>query len=197
LEGGSLSTNGLDTAIIVEGTVLNSNRNPGLDKAGAERMLRELLGIEVVIWLPYGLLGDSDTDGHVDNVAVFVSATKVLAQAPPGPNHPDAARLHANLAVLNRARTADGQSLEVIEVPWLPTSPLDPTRPCSYINIYPLNGQVLIPSVDDPKDEEAAALISSLFPGRTPHLTSSAALAYGGGGPHCMTMQLPAPKVCR
>jgi agmatine deiminase len=195
LEGGSITTDGAGTAIIVEPTVVNPNRNPGLSRSEVEEALRDTLGLTHVIWLPYGLLDDTDTDGHVDNVAVFVDPTTVLAQAPPSRHHPDAARLRANLAILEQARTADGRQLTVATVRPLPASRLDPARPSSYINIYPCTGQVLVPTVGDVKDDdEVGSLLTSLFPTRTISFTPADAIAYGGGGPHCMTMQIPTTK---
>src|SRR4051794_28885351 len=45
LEGGSVSTDGAGCALIVEGTVLNSDRNPGLSRRDAERILESALGV--------------------------------------------------------------------------------------------------------------------------------------------------------
>jgi agmatine deiminase len=36
------------------------------------------------------------------------------------------------------------------------------------------------------------ALIGDCFPGRTVVPVPAAILAYGGGGPHCITQQIPA-----
>jgi agmatine/peptidylarginine deiminase len=38
------------------------------------------LGIEKVIWLGLGLIEDTDTDGHVDNIVEYVAPGVVLAQ---------------------------------------------------------------------------------------------------------------------
>lgn len=192
-EGGSMTTDGQGTAIIVEPTVVNGNRNPDHTRGAVENLLHQELGITQVIWLPFGLLGDTDTDGHVDNVAVFCGPGRVLAQAPPLQTHPDADRLASNQRVLARARDASGRQLEVVDVPWLPVSPLDPHRPSSYINSYPTNESILVPVVGTASDEAAMQLIATAFVGREPIAIPSSALSVGGGGPHCMTMQVPHP----
>jgi agmatine deiminase len=194
LEGGSVSTDGLGTALVVEGTVLNSNRNPSSTRQSVEAILRSELGIDCVIWLPYGLLGDIDTDGHTDNVAVFCAVGRVLVQVSARRHDPDRERLDANLAILKAARDARGRQLEIVEVPWLPTSRLDDSRPCSYVNSYPVHGAVIVPTVGHSSQDEAMSVVSSAFDGIAPVAVESNTLSFGGGGPHCMTMQVPRPQ---
>src|ERR1700722_3514948 len=52
LEGGGIHTDGAGTIITTESVVLNSNRNPGITKAAAERELCEALGVSEENWLP-------------------------------------------------------------------------------------------------------------------------------------------------
>jgi agmatine deiminase len=192
LEGGSISTDGAGTALIVETTVLGPARNPTITKADVEAILAEKLGIEVVVWLPFGLLGDTDTDGHTDNVAVFCGEGRILAQAPIGNGHPDDDRLRTNLGRLATHRDARGRQLDIVEVPWLPVSKIDSSRPCSYVNAYPVNGAVVVPIVGGAVSDDAALeLISTAFGGLVPKALAANALSFGGGGPHCMTMQVP------
>jgi agmatine deiminase len=63
LEGGCIEVDGTGTAIITESCTLNSNRNPGLSKADFEALLKPLLGLQKIIWLP-GIQGKDITDGH-------------------------------------------------------------------------------------------------------------------------------------
>jgi agmatine deiminase len=41
-------------------------------------------------------------------------------------------------------------------------------------------------------DDEAMAIFSDAFPGREIVPVPGATIAYGGGGPHCITQQVPA-----
>ena len=156
-----------------------------------EEILALTLGLNSIVWLPFGLLGDVDTDGHVDNVAVFCSPGRVLVQASPSATHPDAERLKQNLRILSKSRDSLGKSLELVEVPWLPTSPFDGSRPSSYVNSYPGNGAVYVPVVGETTDDAALELVSQALGKRPPVAAKSSALSIGGGGPHCMTMQIP------
>ena len=47
-EGGSFALDGEGTLIITETSVLNPNRNPGVNKALAESELKAMLGVEKV-----------------------------------------------------------------------------------------------------------------------------------------------------
>lgn len=71
LEGGSIHTDGEGTILTTEECLLNPNRNPRLSKRDIETTVLSALGCTKVIWLPFGLAADDDTNGHVDNLACF------------------------------------------------------------------------------------------------------------------------------
>lgn len=52
-------------------------RNPTLAKSEIEKYLRDYLGVELVLWLGQGVIGDVDTDGHIDNLLAFVRPGEV------------------------------------------------------------------------------------------------------------------------
>ena len=81
------------TVITTEQCLLNPNRNPELTRAEIEQGLQAYLGVDRVIWIPFGLADDDDTDGHVDNVACFVAPGVVLVQGCDDPDAPDHERL--------------------------------------------------------------------------------------------------------
>jgi agmatine deiminase len=113
--------------------VLNANRNPAWSKAAVEAELRAQLGVETIIWLPYGSrLGV--TDGHVDGVCVFAGPGRVLLRVPDDPSDPDYDRMRENRRVLADARDARGRELEVIELPHHPVAEVDgvPARVIGY-----------------------------------------------------------------
>ena len=72
LEGGSIEVNGSGTLMTTSTCLLNPNRNPELGMADLESVLQEMLGADQLIWLAGELEGD-DTDGHIDNLARFVT----------------------------------------------------------------------------------------------------------------------------
>ena len=121
LEGGAFNTDGEGTLVTTEQCLLH-NRNLGMSRRDYEEALREWLGIDKVIWLPFGLVEDSgplSTSGHVDDVAQFVAPGVVLAQTAP-PDNPNHARLLENLEMLQGARDAAGRPLRVVEIEPLP-----------------------------------------------------------------------------
>jgi agmatine deiminase len=71
LEGGSVHVDGEGTVLTTEECLLHTNRNPHLTKADIEANLLSHLGASKVLWLPSGLNADTDTNGHVDNIACF------------------------------------------------------------------------------------------------------------------------------
>ena len=77
LEGGSIDVNGTGALLTTEGCLLNKNRNPSLDRNEIEKRLRDFLGVREILWLGEGTEGD-DTDGHIDNLARFVSERTVV-----------------------------------------------------------------------------------------------------------------------
>jgi agmatine deiminase len=50
---------------------------------------------------------------------------------------------------------------------------------------------VIVPVCGDDSEGEALELIGAAFPGREVVPVPGAVLAYGGGGPHCITQQVP------
>jgi agmatine deiminase len=54
------------------------------------------------------------------------------------------------------------------------------------------NGAVILCAFDDPRDHEAAATLSRVYPGREIVLVDARKIFEGGGGIHCITQQQPA-----
>ena len=62
------------------------------------------------------------------------------------------------------------------------------------MNFYICNGAVIVPVTGADTDSEALAIIAAAYPGREIVPVPGAVLAYGGGGPHCITQQVPCPS---
>jgi agmatine deiminase len=192
LEGGAITVDGEGTLITTEQCLLNPNRNPGMSRAEIEDELRRTLGVECVIWLPWGVYEDVDTDGHVDGVCAFVRPGVVIAQTCADRGNPNGNLMAENLAVLREARDARGRAIEVIELPQLPYFDLGGEEiGSSYPNFYLANGGVIVPTADLPLDAEALAVIEHTFPDREVVGLPSRVIAFGGGGTHCITQQVP------
>ncbi|WP_406195036.1 agmatine deiminase family protein [Kitasatospora sp. NBC_01560] len=196
LEGGAITVDGEGTLITTEQCLLHPNRNPGMSKEEIEAELVARLGVTTVIWLPYGGLLDTETDGHVDGVCAFVAPGKVVVQLPGDPDHPDYERMRANRAVLEAAVDARGRKLEIIDLPQSAFVEVDGKQTeVGYLNFYIANGGVVVPTAGVPEaDEGALAVLAAALPGRKVVGVHSRVIAYGGGGVHCITQQVPAAR---
>lgn len=184
LEGGAIDVDGTGLAVTTEQCLLNPNRNPGMDRAEIEARLKADLGIDRLLWLGDGLLGDH-TDGHVDNLARFV-AEGTLAIPEPAEDDPNAG-VYADA----RAR-AEGFGLKVVPLP----SPGKIERdgeiiPASYMNFYIGNAAVAVPVYGAPNDAAAVKAIAALFPGRHVEGYRADHILTGGGSFHCISQQVP------
>ena len=192
LEGGSLDVNGAGALLTTEQCLLNPNRNPQLGRAQIGQQLRENLGIQQVLWLGEGIVGD-DTDGHVDDLARFVSEDTVVTVVEDDPADENFQVLQENRARLAGMRLADGRPLKVIDLPM--PEPLyrgEERLPASYANFYIGNRVVLLPVFGCAQDEEAAATLSWCFPGRRVVAVDCRDIVVGLGTLHCLSQQIPA-----
>ena len=193
LEGGSITVDGEGTLITTEQCLLNPNRNPGLSREQIEGTLRQALGVEVIIWLPFGLAEDSVTDGHVDGVCAFVRPGAVLLQTVEDRSDPNWDRLAANRRVLQQSRDAAGRPIEILEMPYLGHAEVGGRRVrVPSVNFYIANGAVIAPTAGEPTDDEMLALIADAFPDREVVPVPARVIGFGGGGVHCITQQVPA-----
>ncbi|GAA0265932.1 agmatine deiminase family protein [Cryptosporangium japonicum] len=194
-EGGGLHVDGAGTVLLTETVQLDPDRNPGWTRAEVEHELHQRLGTTTAIWLPRGLTADYDefgTRGHVDVVATFTAPGRVLVHTQPDPGHPDHAPMAEVAEILRTSTDAQGRPLDVVELP-SPTVAEFEGRPVdhSYVNHYLGNGFVVGCAFDDPRDEEAAAILARAYPGRDVVLVDARDIFRFGGGVHCITQQQP------
>jgi agmatine deiminase len=195
LEGGAIDVDGEGTLLATEECLLSEvqARNPALGRDGTERVLRDFLGAEQVVWLGDGIAGD-DTHGHVDDLARFVRPGVVVLAAEDDPRDANYRALAENRERLQGARDAKGRALEVVPLPMPAPLFFDDTRlPASYLNFYVTNVAVLVPTFNDPKDRVALGRLAELFPGRSVVGIHAVDLVWGFGTLHCLTQQEPAP----
>eukprot|EP00906_Rhabdomonas_costata_P027349 RCo038851 len=210
LEGGSIHVDGEGTVLTSEECLLNPNRNPHLDKAGIESHLKDYLNAEKVVWIPNGLIGDSDTNGHIDNIACFIRPTEIALAWTDDPKSPQYHVVREAMEALTKARDARGRAFTVHKLP-LPLTPIVPTKEelggtaegCrtwaegtqlagSYINFYIANGGAVVPQFGDPvSDKTAVETLQKLFPERKVVGVPTRDVLLGGGNIHCITQQQP------
>ena len=191
LEGGSIDVNGKGTVLTTRACLLNPNRNPALSADEIEEKLAEYLGIEHVIWLNDGIMGD-DTDGHIDDIARFIGPSTVVCGT--RPISPTRIIPHSTtiIEILRQATDQDGRPLAVVKLPMpSPVSDADGRYPASYTNFYIGNTVVIVPVFDDPRDADAIRILQEQFPDRNVVGISARAMVEGYGTFHCGTQQQP------
>ena len=194
MEGGGINVDGEGTLLVTEQNVLNDNRNPGLGKDEATRILCDALGVDAVIWCP-GDPDDTETDGHIDGIACFLEPGKVLVEVCPAEGTARYDNMQANLEAIEGAADAAGRRIEVeaIEEAYEADRRSD-IFACSYINFYIANGAIIMPSFGIDRDQDALTKLSQLFPDREVVQVNISDIAIGGGGIHCITQQQPVSR---
>lgn len=213
LEGGSIHVDGEGTCLTTEECLLNKNRNPHLTKGQIENELKAYLGVMKIIWLPCGLFGDDDTNGHIDNMCCFSKPGVVLLSWTDDKTDPQYERSVEALTILSDATDARGRKLQIIKLhvpgPLYMTEEeaaglnqdgeakprLAGTRlAASYVNFYIANGGIITPQFGDKKwDGEAVRVLSQAFPKyEVVGIERAREIVLGGGNIHCITQQQPA-----
>jgi agmatine deiminase len=195
LEGGSIDVNGAGALLTSESCLLNKNRNPHLSREQIEQRLRDFLGVREILWLGDGIAGD-DTDGHIDDLARFVSERKVVTVIEENHDDENYQPLQQNLQRLREMKIGashTGSKIEIVTLPMPKKIVREDLRlPASYANFYIANTCVLVPTFADPNDEPAAATLQQLFPNRRVIGIDCRELIWGLGTFHCLTQQQPA-----
>jgi agmatine deiminase len=96
---------------------------------------------------------------------------------------------------LRACRDIQGEPYHLVALPW-PAAKYDAADgrrlAASYANFLIINGAVLVPTYDDPADEEALRRLRPCFPDREVIGIPCMPLIRQNGSLHCITMQLPA-----
>lgn len=176
LEGGAIEIGG-GIGIVTESCVLNPNRT-NWSKEQVEEELKNMLGLEQIIWIKSGLMPDPMTDGHVDGLLKFISKDTVLL-------HTTDLKSDINYQICQDAkRILLDHGLTVIDLPLMDD--------LVHMNFYIGSGGEIayVPICGDPEqDEPALNVIRSLF--KTVIPITATHIAQAGGGIHCYTQQIP------
>jgi len=196
LEGGAIDVNGAGALLTTESCLLNKNRNPNLSREEIEQRLRDYLGVRDILWLGDGIAGD-DTDGHIDDLARFVSESTVVTVIEENGDDENYEPLQKNLARLQAMKIA-GRAIEVIALPMPKKIMREGLRlPATYANFYIANTCVLLPTFADPADHAALSILRECFPNRRVIGIDCRELIWGLGAFHCLTQQQPAIQLRR
>ncbi|KAK9908617.1 hypothetical protein WJX75_000521 [Coccomyxa subellipsoidea] len=216
LEGGSIHSDGQGTLVVTEECLLDPSRNPHLDKAGIENILKEYLGLEKIIWLWRGMEGDTEVvNGHVDNMCCFIRPGVVALAWSDNEDDPQHEVGVRNLEILNSTTDARGRKLEVVKVHCPPplfrtykeAAGVDPEHitkgycprlpgvrmPATYINHYAANGGVVVPQFGGAAAETDRLAIETLQKAYGDSYkvvgVKSREVLLNAGNIHCITQQ--------
>jgi agmatine deiminase len=192
MEGGSVEFNGKGTLLTSRACLLNKNRNPHLSQAQIERYLIDYYGVEQILWVNDGIVGD-DTDGHIDDTVRFVNEDTVVAVVEDNKADDNYAILQENLHELKQMRLLNGKQLNIIELPMPDPLVSDGIRlPASYANFYISNAAVIVPTFRCDNDDKALDILSQCFTDRKVIGIDSVDIVWGLGSFHCLSQQEPA-----
>ncbi len=192
MEGGSVDFNGKGTVLTTTACLLNQNRNPHLNQQQIEAYLQNYYGVEQILWLGDGIIGD-DTDGHIDDITRFINEDTVVTVIEENKNDENYHILQENLQTLKTMRLLNGKQLNIVELPMPDAVYYDGQRlPASYANFYISNAAVVVPTYRSKNDEKALDILTTCFPDRKVIGIDSTDIIWGLGSFHCLSQQEPA-----
>lgn len=189
LEGGSIESDGKGTLLTTAECLLSDNRNNRSEKE-IEEVLKNVFGIERVLWLRHGYLAGDDTDSHVDTLARFCSPETIAYVQCTDPQDEHYNELKLMEEELQRFRTLDGTPYQLLPLPMADAVWENGERlPATYANFLIMNGAVLLPVYGSIKDSIAKEQLKKAFPDREIVSIDCRALIKQHGSLHCVTMQ--------
>ncbi len=194
LEGGALESDGKGTLLTTSECLLSPNRNSYLSKDGIEDYLKEVFGLDRVLWLDHGYLAGDDTDSHIDTLARYCDEHTIVyvkCDDKEDEHHDALSKMEARLETFTDYK---GKPYDLIPLPMAKAVyDEDNTRlPATYANFLILNGAVLLPFYNDKeRDEEARLQLQKAFLDREVIGIDCSPLIRQHGSLHCITMQYP------
>ena len=191
MEGGSVEFNGRGTLLTTRACLLNPNRNPHLNQAQIEEYLNNYYGVNHILWLGNGIVGD-DTDGHVDDLTRFVNEDTVATIVESNKQDENYELLQENLNELKGLRLENGKQINIVELPMPSAIVYEGMRlPASYANFYISNKYVVVPTLRDKNDDRALDILQHCFTDKRVIGLDSTDIIWGLGSFHCLSQQEP------
>lgn len=192
LEGGSIESDGKGTLLTTVECLASVNRNEYLQREELENYLKDVLGFERILWIESGYLAGDDTDSHVDTLARFCSEDTIAYVQCLDEEDEHFDELQEMEEELKDFTQVNGEPYRLIPLPMADKVEWEGERlPATYANFLIINGAVLLPYYNSPKDEEARAALQEAFPDREIVGINCLPLIKQHGSLHCVTMQYP------
>ncbi|MDR2969430.1 MAG: agmatine deiminase family protein [Tannerellaceae bacterium] len=192
LEGGSIESDGAGTILTTRECFQSLNRNVHLSLEQIESSLKDMFGADRILWLENGSLTGDDTDGHIDTLARFCNEETIAyvkCQDTGDMHYEELLLMEEELKTFTRK---NGEPYRLIPLPMADKVEWEEERlPATYANFLIINGAVLLPFYNSPKDEIAKAVLQVAFPDREIIGIDCSTLIKQHGSLHCVTMQYP------
>jgi agmatine deiminase len=210
LEGGSIHTNGNKTLLTTEACLLSKGRNSNLSKEEIENHLKEMLGMDKVLWIPHGIYND-ETNEHIDNMACFLDENTILLATSKDTNDIQYKWSMEAKRILENETTASGKKINVLLVntpnPYLALTNEEANAikldsgakerlkgdrlAASYVNFYMGKDFIILPKFNVKDDLEAYNLLNEFYKGtKKIYSIESRNILVSGGNIHCITVQI-------
>lgn len=159
LEGGSIDFNGDGVMLTTTECLLNDNRNR-LSKDELEIKLKDLFGLNKIVWLNHGFIKGDDTDSHVDTLARFIDKNTVAYAA----CYDKSDEHYEELNLMKQELEAARFNLVALPLP-KPVIYEGKRLGATYCNFIFINGAIIVPTYGDKEADEYAinALKSALL----------------------------------
>jgi agmatine/peptidylarginine deiminase len=191
LEGGSIESDGLGTLLTTSECLLSDNRNH-ISEEDIEAKLKDYFGVKQVLWLNHGYLAGDDTDSHVDTLARLCDKSTIAYVKCDDENDEHYSELKKMKKELRQFKNLEGRYYRLIPLPMADAIYHEGERlPATYANFLIINGAVLMPTYNSPKDDIAKEQLQRAFPDREIVGINCLALIKQHGSLHCVTMQYP------
>ena len=192
LEGGSIESDGRGTLMATAECLLSVNRNEYLQREEIEHYLKDVFGVKRILWIENGYLAGDDTDSHVDTLARFCSEDTIAYVKCEDESDEHYDELRAMEEEIKAFRQENGEPYRLVPLPMADEVVWEGERlPATYANFLIINGAVLLPFYNSPKDEEARKALQAVFPDREVIGVNCLPLIKQHGSLHCVTMQYP------
>lgn len=180
LEGGSIDFNGHGVMLTTQTCLLNDNRNSKFSKEQIDAKLKELFGLEKIIWLKHGFIKGDDTDSHVDTLARFI-APDTIAYA----SCDDPADEHFEELNLMREEL-EKTGFRLVPLPLPKAKFFEGKRlGCTYANFIFINGALIVPTYDDLNDKLVLERLQKALPDHKIIGVNSLVFVRQNGSLHC------------
>lgn len=192
LEGGSIESDGRGTLMATAECLLSVNRNEYLQREEIEHYLKDIFGVKRILWIENGYLAGDDTDSHVDTLARFCSEDTIAYVKCEDESDEHYDELRAMEEEIKAFRQENGEPYRLVPLPMADEVVWEGERlPATYANFLIINGAVLLPFYNSPKDELARNALQKAFSDREVVGINCLPLIKQHGSLHCVTMQYP------